>query len=317
VSWPESPRWLTELQLSFGSLLRTPLERASGSLCADTEAYDADLVRRVKSGPASSRAERLAVYHRQYWFRLLTALQRAYPLTARLVGFWHFNELAARHLAASPPRGFDLDDAVEGWERQLTSAAASGWSSDVDLAAVTQAARIDAAFHRILRAPPTSPLALRPADAARLPTALLALSPTVALIEEDWALCERRALLGTKSEETRVALGPRHASTRHLLLTRRELQLGVVPLEPLEARLLALLPRFPLAEALGRLEAACPAAELATLPARAQGWLARSVKLGVWSHVEEVSPAAVTSTSPLSADDDAEQPPNEGGHQHR
>ena len=49
-----------------------------------------------------------------------------------------------------------------------------------------------------------------------------------------------------------------------------------------EAELLDLLQRLPLEQALGRLEAAAAPAERERLPEQTQGWLARSVRVGVW-----------------------------------
>ena len=43
MSWPASPAWLLELQARFGAMLRTPLDRSSGELRAETAAYDAAL----------------------------------------------------------------------------------------------------------------------------------------------------------------------------------------------------------------------------------------------------------------------------------
>jgi hypothetical protein len=48
------------------------------------------------------------------------------------------------------------------------------------------------------------------------------------------------------------------------------------------ARVLELLEQLDLGRALGRLEAECGAEQRATLAAAAQGWLSRSVRLGVW-----------------------------------
>jgi hypothetical protein len=98
VSAHEVPPWLADFQARFGDTLRTPLDRTSGTLTATPATYDAALVAEVGS-------ERLAVYNRQYWLRLFGVLHDAFPLTARLVGYWAFNEHAGAYLAAQPPRG--------------------------------------------------------------------------------------------------------------------------------------------------------------------------------------------------------------------
>jgi hypothetical protein len=57
---------LLDLQARFGAMLRTPLDRSSGELRAETSAYDAALTEAVLPTETLSAAERLAVYHRQY-----------------------------------------------------------------------------------------------------------------------------------------------------------------------------------------------------------------------------------------------------------
>jgi len=289
MTWPDSPDWLLELQTQFGEMLRTPLDRSGGSLRAPSEAYDARLVASMLPTPSLSGAERLAVYHRQYWFRLLTVLQGLYPLTARLLGYWRFNEFAAAHLGANPPRGFDIEAAGEGFEETLARQLADGDTvvtasgRPVEGAAVLDSARIDAGFHRVTRAPQSEPLRPGPADVARFSSSCLALSPTVALLQERWALCELRASFLDGPSDDAVALGERLPAPRHWLLARHGTQLGLLALEPPEAELLGLLQAHPLEQALGLLEAGASEADRLHLPERAQAWLARSVRLGVWA----------------------------------
>jgi hypothetical protein len=296
VSWPESPTWLALLQQRFGALLQTPLDRSSGSLRAETSAYDAELLAAARPTETLSSAERLATYHRQYWFRLFTVTQGQYPLTARLVGYWRFNDFAARHLVEHPPRGFDIDSVGDGFAQTLArllqkdgkvEAEASQADAPVDAAAVLEAARIDAEFHRVTRAPRCEPFRPSAQDAQRLASSRFVLSPSVALLSEHWSLSERRLGLVELRGDQAFELGERLSEARHWLLARHQhkpgLTLGLVALEPAEAKLLELLQQYPLEQALGLLEAAVSAAERLQLPARAQAWLARSVQLGVWA----------------------------------
>jgi hypothetical protein len=271
---------LLELQARFGAMLRTPLDRSSGELRAQTSAYDAALTEAVLPTETLSAAERLAVYHRQYWFRLFTVLQGLYPLTARLVGFWRFNDFAARHLLEHPLSGFDLDTIGEGFDERLAR----------DLRgedATVEAAHIDAAFHRVTRAPHREPFRPRAEDAARLGSSRLQLAGNVALLSERWSLVQLRLSLPEHPTDKPVEVGPALPRTRHWLLKRHQSQLGLIALDAPEAELLRLVQQYPLPQALGRLEAAAPDGERATLPVRAQGWLARSVQLGVWAGLRE------------------------------
>jgi len=269
--------------------MRTPLDRATGNLRAVTGTYDGALVGAARPSPALSSAERLSIYHRQYWFRLFTVLQGLYPLTARLVGYWHFNEFAAYHLVKRPPRGFDIDAIGDDFEASLAEqllereTVVTDSHRCLEAAAVLDAARVDAAFHRVTRAPRSEPLRPGPADAPRFVDSCLRLSPSVAIFHERWQLAERRMAFVEQHDDTQIELGERWAAPRHWLLTRQTSKLGLLELEPREAELLTLLQQLPLEQALGRLEAAAATAERALLPERAQAWLARSVRLGIWA----------------------------------
>ncbi|HEY1256047.1 MAG TPA: DNA-binding domain-containing protein [Terracidiphilus sp.] len=52
--------------------------------------------------------ERLEIYNRQYWFRVLTALTEDYPALEAVVGAKHFEVLARVFLTAYPSRSFTL-----------------------------------------------------------------------------------------------------------------------------------------------------------------------------------------------------------------
>jgi hypothetical protein len=288
MSWAQSPTWLLELQARFGQMLRTPLDRSTGTLRAVTSSYDARLVDATKPSSLPAR-ERLAIYHRQYWARLLSVLQKAYPLTARLLGFWHFNELAARHLTATPPTGFDVEDIALGFEAFLATALEAGAPAELiddqgaRAEAIVEASRIDGAFQRVLRAPVTKPLRLTATNERELAALRLLPSPAIALVYESWAWCDERAGLIASSDETAVALPRRLPQPRRQLLVFRENRIGTLPLEAREGELLELLFEQPLGAALGALEARCSPEERERLPEQARAWLGRSVGLGVWS----------------------------------
>ena len=259
----KAPSWLADFQARFGAVLRTPLERTTGTLTANAEKYDSNLVHDTRSG--------LDTYNRQYWFRLFDVLQTAYPLTARLFGLWEFNEVAARFFLAHPPRSWDLDHAPDAFASWLEG----------DLLLV-EAARLDAAWRDVFRAPAVP--RFQP-SAEGLLDAHLATSPAAAMVEEHAALSELRARVVQTPGESRVPLPPRLDAPRAWMLVRRDEGIAQHALEPREAALLALLREHPVGEALARLEASCPPAERDALPASAQRWLARGMQQGWWSGV--------------------------------
>ncbi|HEY6877328.1 MAG TPA: DNA-binding domain-containing protein, partial [Polyangiales bacterium] len=207
MSAPDALAELAEFQRQFSALLRTPLDRESGSLRAPRESYDAQLVDLIQ-GDARAR---LAVYHRQYWFRLFTTLQREYPLCARLLGMWHFNGLAAAYLQEHPPAARDLQHCAHAFVPFLERSTRGQASlHGVPTEALRESARIDRAFSRVFLAPEVTPLASLPrADLARVQ---LVLAPTVELLTESWPLMElRKQMAATES----LALPARHPAPRH------------------------------------------------------------------------------------------------------
>jgi len=93
-------------------MLRTPLERANGSLRVADETYDETLTQLALASERLGSNARLALYNRQYWFRLFTLFQGAFPLTTRLLSHFTFNGYVSGFLTARPPRHWD---SAAGW----------------------------------------------------------------------------------------------------------------------------------------------------------------------------------------------------------
>ena len=263
----EAPAWLADLQARFGDAIRTPLDRATGTLAAATHAYDAEIAR-------ETRAERLAVYNRQYWFRLFDVMHGAYPLTTRLFGAWAFNEHAARFLIERPPRSWDIDRVPDGFDAFLAATHPAGPH--------VEAARIDAAYRDVFRAPAVTPFRPTREDAATLLDARLVPSPAVAIVEERSALVELRRAILDRPADARVDAPPSHDRVRSWAIVRGDEATATLPLDAREAELLALLATTTIRDALARLESTCTEDERRELPSRTQAWLARSVQLGFW-----------------------------------
>lgn len=282
-----APRWLGELQAHFGAVLRSPLDRSTGALRATPSEYDPDALGAVLDGPRARAAERLAVYNRQYWFRLFGVLQTAFPLTARLLGHWRFNDYAGRFLLAHPPRSWDIDHAPEGFETFLAGAL----GDDVARDALVEAARIDAAWRALFRAPATPPFQPTAADAARLLDARLVPSPACAFVLERWPLLELKSALASARGEAPVPLPAPLPQARWWALVRETAGIRHLPLEAREGELLALLRRRTVRDALAALEGSVPTPERAALPGQAQRWLAKSVERGFWTGLATEPPS--------------------------
>ena len=266
------PAWLADFQARFGAMLRTPLDRGTGTLRATPSRYGAELRREARHGPRAPADERLAVYNRQYWFRLFGLVQSAFPLTARLLGYWHFNGYATRFLLARPPSGWNVERAAEGFDAFLVdlldapSVRLEPGGSVIERDALLEAAKIDAAWRSVFFAPNVPAFRPSPADAHRLLDGRLAPSPTVIVFGEHWPLLELRRRIGGVPGESPIALPPKLEKPAFWALVRKPAGIGELPLERREAELFLLLREHPIREALSRLEGACSGEERAALP---------------------------------------------------
>jgi hypothetical protein len=62
----------------------------------------------IKPGVALSGAERLELYHRQYWYRLLDSLAEDFPMLRRMAGDALFWDLIEHYLIERPSQSFTL-----------------------------------------------------------------------------------------------------------------------------------------------------------------------------------------------------------------
>lgn len=289
---PPTPSWLCEFQRRFGGVITTPLDRQTGRLRARTEAYDPHTVEYAANRRTADALAGLAVYNRQYWFRLFEVLQTAFPLTTRLLGHWTFNAVAEQFLVRVPPRSWDIDRVPDKFAAFATDQFVSFINPQLhrspdDLGeALVEAVRIDAEWRRIFSEQTLRCYKPTPADQTRLLQARLLLSPALALVHENWPLLALRKRLATIEGEAPVALPERWVCEHWYAL--RSLPKGIVQIEldPLEAKLIRLLTEHTIENALGILENECPEELRETLPTRTQNWLSRSVQLGFWLSAE-------------------------------
>jgi len=101
---------LADLQRWFQTVIAHPggvelgLAAAAAQLGISLERADEP----VLPSPRQSSVERLAVYARAYWARLLECLREDYPLVRRAVGDEAFDALAAAYLVDHPSTGYTL-----------------------------------------------------------------------------------------------------------------------------------------------------------------------------------------------------------------
>lgn len=279
--------WLAALQAELTAVVRTPLEARGGSLRANPAAYSRRACEAVAASAQRTAAERLAVYNRQYWLRLLRATQQALPLSCRLLGAWHFNAIATGFLLAHPPRVHDLGAVADGFDQYLAHALRGDPIIgsvrpvlSVPRAALLEAAQIDLAFRRSFAAAPQS--AFQPAGTLT-PDSRLSLSQTLTLIRQRWPLVQLRERTRDADVEQPLALPERLSAPETWAVFRAQNGTGQLLLDPQHARLLELLRLETLSGALERLEADCPAAQRDGLPSQVQTWLATSTRFGFFT----------------------------------
>jgi hypothetical protein len=289
-------QYLRNLQHQFTDILLMPLDRSAGTLRATVEAYPLDLSSRVVADAKGSGGSRLAIYHRQYWYRLFGVLQREFPLVTGLLGPWHFNGLASAFLRQHPPRGHDLGHAGIGFAEFLAASVPDGIPrGDTDIlppAAVLEAIALDGQFLTVSTAPVEDTLRLAVTDLPRLRQSKLRPSRAVALVAETWPLLQLRRQLCAHPTDRPVALPDKHRDGRHYWILRRSSRgLHLERIDETQATLLRLLHAHPLQRALALFEDSCGYDEggMATSIAIAERWLAHGIEHGFWTGIEEIS----------------------------
>lgn len=275
MSLKAAPDWLEDFQRRFTSVLRTPLDSSSKVFQADAARYDVSLCAEVEMRSGRAPSSSLAVYNRQYWFRLFGVLQNEYPLTARLMGYWTFNHYAQRFLVATPPQDMDVARAADGFSAFVAREAE-------DKPAWVSAARMDAAWIEIFRAAEEDAWRPDAAAAARLAEMTLIPRKTWAIVNEEWPLLAlRETILGDAGEHA-IALPPRLSSPQWWCLARVDGKFFQLPMGASQARLYSLLRQWPLAKALAVLEQETAEDARAHLLQHVQSWLARSMEWAFW-----------------------------------
>ncbi len=268
------PEGLRRLQEEFGRAARAPLSFAGGRMRSLPDAYPESATDAVRPRGRQTPRERLAIYNEQYWYRLLTVLQENFPLLARTLGFWEFNQLATEYLIAHPSRDPSLDGLAWNLPAFLRGNRRFATPRNLQIAAVDLAAL--RAFHAPAREN-FDPGRLSPQEAAALESMPMELQPWLSLVEEDWNLtaCRQAVLEGTGSApEFREAKG-------YWVAYRHEGAVAWGALEPAAFLLLsALAAGETLAEACESVDRALPDAEAERFAGNLAAWFAEWTSLG-------------------------------------
>jgi hypothetical protein len=114
---------LRETQQRMAVALMTPLTTRGG--IARKTRRDVSMKREaaslIKPNLRLTSVERLEIYSRSYWFRLLEAIRDDFPGLIAILGAAAFDRLATSYLSACPSRSFtlrDLGSRLEAWLRE-------------------------------------------------------------------------------------------------------------------------------------------------------------------------------------------------------
>jgi hypothetical protein len=101
---------LLQLQREMAAAVMTPLTPDDGMRTVALDGRDLAKVAESFIAPNSrlNAFERLEIYNRQYWFRVLSALAEDFPALRAVMGDERFNAMSVAYLAAHPSRSFTL-----------------------------------------------------------------------------------------------------------------------------------------------------------------------------------------------------------------
>jgi hypothetical protein len=106
---------LLALQRNFMAAIREPIYGGSRKLSSlpprkgeVSPRFTALAETEIRSTPNLEASERLELYHRQYWFRLLDSISEDFPALKRLLGGETFWQLIEAYLEQVPSRSFTL-----------------------------------------------------------------------------------------------------------------------------------------------------------------------------------------------------------------
>lgn len=146
---PKVPPTLLRLQKKFGTLIARPLGvLGQYKIPIYNARTEKEIEKWITCGPHLNAAQRMGIYHQQFWFRLLNLLHEVFPSLVRLFGYRDFNEqIAEKYLLSYFPNHWSLSQAV----RKLPQWIREEYHEE-DKLLVLQMAEIDEAYDRIVQA---------------------------------------------------------------------------------------------------------------------------------------------------------------------
>lgn len=278
---------LAELQRRTATAIMAPLTEADNMAAR----WRSEANALVKSNSRLQPLERLEIYSRSYWFRVLDCLYDDFPGLCAAIGPRAFNRLSRAYLTERPSASFSLRNLGEGLETWLCEhpeSAGRHFQLALDMV------RLEWAHIQAFDGPARKPL--QPEDLLELgPELKLGLQPHLILLDLKYPVDDLRIAVNQKLEEhdsasNAVAERDQHRTVRryrrlqpkpiHLAVYRAEDSVWYRRLETEEYNLLdALRQGMPIGEAIEKMVQASPRTEQ-ELGAAVQDWFAGWSRLG-------------------------------------
>ena len=196
---------LLELQRRMASAIMAPLGRGD-SLTLDDSAANSI----IKPNDRLNSAERLEIYAKSYWYRLLDSLYEDYPGLRAILGIRAFDRLARAYLAERPSESFTM--------RDLGSRLAEWIAGHEDFAGKNPALTLDMArleWAHIVAFDGPAERVLGPEDMAEFdPEMIFHLQPYLSLLELSYPVDDLRIKVNDLPEG--------HAGASNAVLRRKE-----------------------------------------------------------------------------------------------
>ena len=194
---------LMEFQRRIGDAIMRPF---NASVAPEAKEF-------VKPNDRLTANERLGIYHRQYWYRILDSFNEDFPGLCAVLGERAFQKLANAYLKDCPSESFtlrNLGSRLEPWLAEHPEFAKDKLALALDMIRL-EWAHIEA-FDNAERK------AIGPEDLLELgPDLAIALQPHIALLQLQYPVDELRIKVATKSEEHGRASNAVTAPSRHLV----------------------------------------------------------------------------------------------------
>jgi hypothetical protein len=199
---------LDELQRAMAAAVMQPLTADEEMRPTAPDGRNMDEIARSFIAPNSglSAFERLEIYNRQYWFRVLGSLADDFPALQAVIGAKAFDALSVAYLAAHPSRSFslrNLGSQMVAWLEANSGFAGRRWRLALDVA------RIEWAFIEAFDLAERTPLTLD--EIATLDgDSRLALQPHLQLVALNYAADDLVLALHSRDKRQTSEAGVKH-----------------------------------------------------------------------------------------------------------